>query len=341
MTRLPLTRRPRRLLKRENKEMMTNRFRQHSRFFKVLAVVCLMSLVTPSIGALQQSQATQKEALVKLNVLVTDSQNRPVSDVKQEEFAVFENGVPQPIAYFSREPRPLLYSLLIDVSGSQKKVISHVIEAAKAMIITNAQQDETSLIVFNEMSEKVVEFTDNKAQLLAALQALKDWPRNSIAIKDAVFLTVEEIVQYKLSEQNHLRAIILITDGDDKENYYKLEDLQKLLRKERVQIFAIAFDFKELEKSRDKWRIKRAKELLNSLAQETGGQAFFPASPEELKGIAQELLSRIRSQYVLGYQSTAEAGKNAYHKVNVTISDVSNGEKRLAITRAGFSPQGK
>jgi Ca-activated chloride channel homolog len=319
--------------------MMRNHFRQHSGFFLILAVVCLIGLVTPSIGAQPPPQAQQKEALVKLNVLVTDSQNRPLSDVKQEEFAIFEDGLPQPIAYFSKEPRPLLYGLLIDASGSQRNVISQVIEAAKTIVISNAQGDETSLIEFRDAAELLVEFTNDRAQLFAELEGLKNATRSSSAIRDAVFVTVQEVVKYKPLEQNHLRAIILITDGDDRTSHYKLHDTLGLLRKENVQIFAIGFDLND--KYRSKGQVKKAKELLTGLAQETGGQAFFPASTEELKGMAQQLLSRIRSQYVLGYKSAAEAGKNAYHKVNVTISDVSNPEKRLATTRAGFTLQGK
>jgi Ca-activated chloride channel homolog len=321
--------------------MMTNRFPQHSGVFRLLALMCLMGLVTPSIGALQPSQAVQKEALVKLNVLVTDSQNRPVSDVKQEEFAIFENGVPQTITYFSKEPRPLLYSLLIDASGSQRKAMSHIAEAAKIIVNTNAQGDETSLIIFQEKPEMLVEFTSNRAQLFAKFHDLQNLTRSSTAIKDAVFVGVEEVVQYKPSERNHIRTIILISDGHDSENYYKLEDLLKLLRKERVQIFAIGFDLKDLANIKGKGSVKKAKELLTTLAQETGGQAFFPASPEELTGMAQQLLSRIRTQYTLGYKSAADAGKNSYHKVNITISDVSNREKRLAITRAGLTMQSK
>src|SRR5215211_3830796 len=75
--------------------------------------------------------------LVNLNVRVIDRNNRPVGDVRQEEFEVFENGVPQPIFSFSKEEVPVSYGLAIDTSGSLRQQLPQVIEAGKTIINSN------------------------------------------------------------------------------------------------------------------------------------------------------------------------------------------------------------
>jgi Ca-activated chloride channel homolog len=323
--------------KQEGEETMMNKLQTHTSFLIVLAVVCLIGLGTPSIGAIQQPQDVQKERTVKLNVLVTDLQNRPMNDVKQEEFAVFEDGVPQTISYFSKEERPLIYCLLVDASGSQRKAIAPIIEAAKTVVTNNRLGDETSLIEFREYASLSVEFTTNKNQLQFSLNDLKNRVHSPSAIRDAVYLATQDVAKYNSLDKNGLRTIVLISDGDDSVSHYKLEDTLNLLRKENIQVFAIGFDLKETAKIKSKDKLKKARELLNSLAQETGGQAFFPESPDELQSIANDLLNRMRTQYIIGYKSVTEAKKNSYHKVNVTIADASGRDKRIAITRAGYT----
>nr|MBA3713914.1 hypothetical protein [Pyrinomonadaceae bacterium] len=72
-------------------------------------------------------------SLINLNVRVIDRMNRPVDDVRQEDFRVLENGVPQKIEYFSREEVPIQYGLVIDNSGSLRSQINQVIDAGKSI----------------------------------------------------------------------------------------------------------------------------------------------------------------------------------------------------------------
>src|SRR5437660_1095973 len=74
--------------------------------------------------------------LVNLNVRVIDRNNRPIGDVNQNEIHVFENGVPQPVFFFSKEEVPISYGLAIDTSGSMRQQLAQVIEAGKVIIKT-------------------------------------------------------------------------------------------------------------------------------------------------------------------------------------------------------------
>src|SRR5215475_7668908 len=114
--------------------------------FKVLFTTCVVIWLPIAITQAQPQSVGQP--LVKLNVLVTDVSSRPIDDLKEEEFRVFDNDVPQVISYFSTEELPLLCGIVMDNSGSFKNVLKPAVNAAKTIINQNKASDETLLIRF-------------------------------------------------------------------------------------------------------------------------------------------------------------------------------------------------
>ena len=92
--------------------------------------------------------------LVNLNVRVIDRNNRPIDNVRKEDFRIYEDGVLQPIEFFSREEVPISYGLAVDTSGSLRPQLQQVIDAAKTVINSNKPGDETFLVRFID-SEKI------------------------------------------------------------------------------------------------------------------------------------------------------------------------------------------
>ena len=76
---------------------------------------------------------------------------------------------------------------------------------------------------------------------------------------------------------------------------------------------------------------------MNKLAKETGGRAFYPESLSELPEIAKEIARDMRTQYVIGYNPTNKARDGSYRQVRVTVADAPGRNKRIAITRSGYT----
>jgi Ca-activated chloride channel family protein len=278
--------------------------------------------------------------LVDLNVRVIDRNNRPIGDVRQDEFQVYENGVPQPIAYFSKQEVPISYGLAIDTSGSLRSQLSQVLEAGKVIINSNKPGDETFLVRFisSDKIEQVLDFSSNKEDLIDSLDTFYT-EGGQTAIVDAVYVTAEHVAQYKKGDDNdrRRRALIVVTDGEDRGSTYSQDDLFARLREEDVQIYVIGFT-NELEKEggfirkspRDK-----AVNLINRLAKETGGRAFFPESLSDLPKIAEEIVRDMRTQYVVSYYPTNKARDGSFRAIRVTVADASGKDKRIALTRSG------
>ena len=280
--------------------------------------------------------------LVTLNVRVIDRTNRPIDNVRKTDFHVYEDGVPQPVEFFSREEVPISYGLAVDTSLSLRNQLQSVIDAAKTIINSNKRGDETFVERFIS-SDKInveKEFTANKDDLIETIDNLY-LEGGQTAVIDGVYLAAEHVAEYKKGDNSdrRRRALIVITDGEDRHSFYTEAQLFQRLREEDVQIYIIGFT-SELDKEggfikkspRDK-----ATALINKFASETGGRAFFPQSVSELPEIANSIIRDMRTQYVVSYNPTNTARDGSYRAIRVTVDDGPNRDKRIALTRPGYN----
>ena len=192
--------------------------------------------------------------------------------------------------------------------------------------------------VGRDNTETVQDFTANKELLMDALDNMYVEGGQS-AIVDAVYLSAEHVAEYRKGDDTdrRRRALIVITDGEDRNSFYNQEQLFARLREEDVQIFVIGF-VNELDKEAGfirKSPREKAVNLINKLAEQTGGRAFFPESLSELPAIANEIIRDLRTQYVIAYNPTNKTPDGTYRTIKVTLNQPSSSEKRIALTRTG------
>ena len=295
----------------------------------------------PPLPVIDDKEIIIKSELVNLDVRVVDRNNRPISNLRENDFKIYEDGVVQKIEFFDKAEVPTNYSLVIDNSGSLRSQLDKVIEAGKIMVNANRPDDETSIIRFVDSSKIEVkqDFTANKEDIFYALDNLYI-EGGQTAIIDAVYLAVESVDEYKKSNARNdrkRRAIILVSDGEDRNSFYNETQLFQLLREADVQIYTIGF-INELDKDGSLIRKspqKKAKTFLERLAQETGGKSYFPDNVSELNGIAQDIAAELRTQYSIGYIPTNDNKDGTFRSIKVMIPDGPNNQKRIPITRNG------
>ena len=298
-------------------------------------------VATPTIKEEDQIYKVETE-LVNLNVRVVDRNNRPIGNLRQADFKIYEDNVLQQIDFFSKSEVPTNYSLVIDDSGSLRPMIDQVIEAGKILVSANKPEDETSIIRFvsSDKVEIVEDFTSKKADLIDALETKLYIEGGQTAIIDAVYLAADQVTKYEKSSNavdRKRRALILVSDGEDRNSFYTQQQLFDLLRETDVQIYVVGF-VKELSAEKGfitKSPQGKAKAFLEKLASETGGKAYFPADVSDLNGIAREIASELRTQYSIGYLPSNDRKDGTYRNIKVVIEDGPNKQKRIALTRAG------
>ncbi len=272
--------------------------------------------------------------LVMLDVQVIDAlSNKPVMDLKQEQFDVLEDKVPQKIEVFGRDQVPVSLVFTIDTSGSMKAKLDTVIKASVNLVKESRPDDEMAVIEFKETPELLTEFTTDINDIMDTLQGLV--AGNRTAMLDALYLAAD----YASKEgKNRRKAVIIVTDGLDKDSYYKFNEVVSHMRETDAQVYLIGFT-NDLSKD-GAWVFKKsekdnAENLLNKLAAETGGKAFFPKELAEVHQIAQQISNDLRTQYSIGYYSTNSKRDGTFRAVKVQINA---GNRRLAArTRNGYT----
>lgn len=279
--------------------------------------------------------------LVNLSVRVVDRFNRPIANLKRSEFKIYEDNVLQDIEFFSQAEVPTNYSMVIDNSGSLRSQIDKVIEASKILIGSNRPADETSIIRFvgKDRIEILQDFTADKGDLEYALDSLYI-EGGQTALRDAVYLATERVSEHDKDsdrEDGKRRALILISDGEDRASFYSEKMLFELLTESNVQIYVIGFvkDLDDRGNFIQKSDQNKARSFLQKLATDSGGKAYFPENVSELNKIAQDISSELRTQYSIGYLPSNDREDGTFRNIRVTVNDGANKEKRIAITRSG------
>lgn len=298
---------------------------------------------SPTATPIKEEEGVYKvdTELVNLNVRVVDRYNRPIGNLSQSDFKIFEDGVLQKIDFFSKSDVPTNYSLVIDNSGSLRSQIEQIIEASKILVATNRPADETSVIRFvsSDKIEILQDFTSNKVDLNDALDSLFI-EGGQTAVIDAVYLAANRVNTYEQSSDKmdrKRRALVLISDGEDVVSHYSQQQLFTLLKETDVQIYVVGF-VNDLSKEGGfikKSAQGKAKAFLERLAADTGGKAYFPNSISELNGIAKDIAEELRIQYSIGYIPTNDKEDGTFRNIKVQVEDGPNKQKRIAITKAG------
>ncbi len=314
---------------------------------KSLLAITAIILLAGAVGLAQDTskpaQSIPSPPLMRVNVLVLDNKGKPVTDLSQNDFQVFENDEPQTLSFFSKEDIPVSYGLLIDSSGSLRTQFKGIIEAAKAIVNSNNSADETFVVRFigTDIIELVQDLTADKKKLFDALDILKV-AGGQTAVIDAIYISADHIANHRpeVDATPRRHALVVVTDGEERgSKRYSEDELIKLLRKINVQVFVIGLT-SELDKEGGLIRRsprERAVTLIEKLGKEAGGVGFFPKSASELQTVAGDITRYLHMQYVVGYNPNVKASKDSYHKLRIKLIDAPGREKYRVIVRPGYT----
>lgn len=229
-----------------------------------------------------------------------------VEDVTEAEITVLEDDIEQQIRRFDKvRDLPIIAGLVLDTSTSMMPVLRDVRRAAHRFLETVlAPRDRAALMTFNDAPQLVVPFTSDTEVLAGGLTGLV--AEGETALYDTVIFAL-----HYLSGGNGKRALVLLTDGEDSSSTYSFDDAIEFARYTGVSIYIIGLGLSTELQSRSHVR---------QLAAETGGGSFFIDRVEQLGKVYESIQQELRSQYLIGYQSS-QSGKPAgeFRKVEVLV----------------------
>jgi Ca-activated chloride channel family protein len=296
---------------------------------------------TPDAQATPNARPAPAPRAATLRLLAYGGKGKSAAELKREDVRVYVDGAERPVTYFAREETPASYGLVVDNSGSLAPQINAVIAAARYVADTNGPADETFVVRFVSSDEiKIMQdFTSDKAAISAALldMFIEGGPT---AVLDAVYLSGEHVAKKSRPDEGvgRRRALVLITDGEDRASFYRAGQVMDVLRAGGVQVFAIGLTAGLDRQGGLVAKSKRQKsiDLLEKLTSETGGRVFFAEKVGELREAVEEIARNLHSEYVVGYDAPAPDGGK--HKVEVKAFGAGGADELEVVLRPEPDP---
>ena len=261
---------------------------------------------------------------VTLHATVVDEHNHLVTNLTKPDFMVFENDKPQQIHSFRQEDFPVAMGIVIDNSGSMREKREQVNKAAINLVKASNPEDQVFVVNFNDEYYLDQDFTGDIKKLQSALEHVES--RGGTALYDAVVASADYLVKSPLQR----KVLFVVTDGEDDASQETLDQAVHHLQQENgPTVYAIGLLGEE--------KTRRAKRALESIADRTGGIAFFPPTLNEVDEISRSIAHDIRNQYTITYQPTTPKSVGGFRRIHVDAH--AKPYKKLTVrTRSGYYP---
>lgn len=310
------------------------------RLFVILTALTALGAVFTEQNA-QNSKSPRFSAEVEQVVVyaaVYDEQGHLVSGLTKDDFTVLEDRIPQTLTSFQRAEVPSTIGIVLDSSGSMRSKMPTVEKAIDLFLSHNNPENELFFIRFDDEVTLEEDFTRDVDDIRDAISNVV--VKGGTALYDAVYLAVN-----KAREGNEPKKVVLVfTDGEDKDSYYKQEELLKKVQELDTQVFIVAFLDKDL--SDDKgffglFKSQRAKveQEISQIAETTGGKAFFPESVDELNPAFESIAFELKNQYQLAYISSQTEHNGAWRRIDVKVKNAQERGLKVRYKKGYYAPK--
>jgi Ca-activated chloride channel homolog len=233
---------------------------------------------------------------VDLIFTVTDNHGHYIPNLKQSDFALLDDQhAPESVTSFHQQINlPLRVGILIDTSTSIHERFQFEQQAATDFLlrILRAKNDRAFVMGFDVIPNVTADWTSDLDTLQTGVNKLS--PAGGTALFDAVYSACRDKLLTARGQEPFRKAIILLSDGDDNQSHvYESEAIKECERSETI-IYAISTNWTPSRGRGDK--------ILTELAEQTGGEVFWPPSVEELSTSFDSVATELRSQYALTYK---------------------------------------
>jgi VWFA-related protein len=313
---------------------------------QALACSAALTLATPAVpqGQTQNPPTIKTEvSLVNLFATVRDKNKRVVTDLKQDNFKIFEDGHEEKIAFFSKEiTLPITLGLLLDTSGSEQNMLGAIQGAGSRFLRRVLRKgDEAMIISFDTDVDLLSDFTDDRSILDRAIgKARINTPGGGYiggnpgpigsgnmvgtALYDAIYLACGE----KLNGEAGRKAIVIVTDAQDEGSRVKLDEaIESAQRTDTVIHVLLVADP----------RYGGNTGVARKLTEDTGGRLIIVNSEKRMEEAFDQISEELRSQYTLGYYPTNNSRDGKFRKIKL---DVDNHDLKVLARKGYYAPRG-
>ena len=292
-------------------------------------------VVTSSGVSAQEPLFTSGIDLVHLGVTVLGRDDKPVTELTEADFEVYEDGEPQEIRYFSRglatdaETMPMHLGVLLDGSGSMEEQDGIFAKTAAIKFLSTLTYAEDMTLVDFDTEVRVGRYGQaDFPRLVERIRGRR--PAGWTALYDALGVYLDGAF-----DQDGRKVLLLYTDGSDTRSRLPFNEAIDLLRASDVTMYAIGFQKYIPSGQRHLQRMR-----LEQLVATTGGRCYFPTDAEELDDIYEQITDELEARYSIGYVSSNPRTDGRWRKLEIKlkVSDRDFGRVTIRNREGYFAP---
>jgi len=272
--------------------------------------LCVIALLAAPIVLAQEPQPIFKSTVrtVPVYATVIDSGGRLVPDLEQADFTILDNGKPADIGLFSNESQPFTAVVMLDTSASMTANLKLLNRAAEQFLLRLLPVDKAQVGAFNDKIQLSGTFTNNRDELISALNDL--YFGNPTRLNDAIATSLDT-----LHGIEGRRVVLVFTDGEDTSSRIGFKTVLERSRDEEVMVYSIGLESEYF----NGMRVVRSRPSrdLRKISDETGGGYFELSKTADLAPTFTRVAQELRSQYLIGFTPAALDGK--VHKLEVQV----------------------
>jgi VWFA-related protein len=270
--------------------------------------------------------------LVNVDVMVLDKDGNPLSDLSRKNFRLLDDGVPQTVSNFGTSQAPMTTCMVIEFSNRYWAFLYLALRYAYNYVHFIQPKDWTAVVSFDLKPEILTDFTQDRSQVIGALNTLRIPGFSEICMYDALSFTLD-----RMKDVKGRKAILLICTGFDTFSKLTYDQILKIVKSSDTMIYPVSIlEFMTVRSPRgENINAFQARNALEYMAKYSGGQAYFPRFEGELPGIFEQISGQLRLQYGLGFVPTNPAKDGKFHKLKIDLVDDQGNPLRIV------SPKGK
>lgn len=269
--------------------------------------------------------------LVNLPISVVTGNGQFIPGLKEQNFKVLEDGVPQKIDTFAQQgDKPITAVMVIEFASNSYAFMYDALNAAYSFTGQMKKEDWIAVESYDMQTHLLVDFTQDKNQVMGALGQLRIPGFSETNLFDALYDTID-----RLEGIEGQKYILLICNGIDtfsKLNYDKV--LKKIQGSKNITIFCVGtgqafrlyLEGHGYMNSLANLDFLQADNQLNTFAKMTGGRAYFPRFSAEFPEDFADIASDIRNQYVISYRPSNNKQDGSWRKLKVELVDPQTGQ---------------
>jgi VWFA-related protein len=252
---------------------------------------------------------------VSLIFTVTDRHGHYIPNLNQNDFALLDDQkAPERVNSFHQQINlPLRVGIVIDASSSIRSRFQFEQQSAVEFLlqVLKARSDRAFVMGFDVTPTVTADWTNDMDALETGVNKLS--PGGGTALFDAVYTACRDKLLTERGPEPVRKAIILISDGDDNQSRVYLPEAIKECERAETIIYAISTNWTPSRGPGDK--------VLQELAEQTGGEVFFPPSMEEMATSFKDIEEELRSQYALIYTPADFKTDGSYRSIYLYCFD--------------------